>query len=79
MVNDVMKDLQGSIEKAIDAFRRDLTKVRTGRANVAILDGSAPGAMLLIAPEGRIVFANQQAEKLLGYDMLTLCTMQVEA
>jgi ribosome recycling factor len=39
MVNDVMKDLQGSIEKAIDAFRRDLTKVRTGRANVAILDG----------------------------------------
>ena len=39
MVNDVMKDLQGSIEKALDAFRRDLTKVRTGRANVAILDG----------------------------------------
>ena len=39
MVSDVMKDLQGSLEKAIDAFRRDLTKVRTGRANVAILDG----------------------------------------
>jgi ribosome recycling factor len=39
MVNDVMKDLQGSIEKALEAFRRDLTKVRTGRANVAILDG----------------------------------------
>jgi ribosome recycling factor len=39
MVSDVMKDLQGSIEKALEAFRRDLTKVRTGRANVAILDG----------------------------------------
>ena len=39
MVSDVIKDLQGSIEKALEAFRRDLTKVRTGRANVAILDG----------------------------------------
>src|SRR3989337_3052181 len=39
MVSDVMKDLQGSLEKAIEGFRRDLTKVRTGRANVAILDG----------------------------------------
>src|SRR4051794_15238444 len=39
MVNDVIKDLQGSLEKAIDAFKRDLGKVRTGRANLAVLDG----------------------------------------
>jgi ribosome recycling factor len=39
MVSDVLKDLQGSLEKGIDLFRRDLAKVRTGRANVAILDG----------------------------------------
>jgi ribosome recycling factor len=39
MVNDVIKDLQGALDKAIDAFKRDLTKVRTGRANLAILDG----------------------------------------
>jgi ribosome recycling factor len=39
MVNDVLKDLQGSLEKGIDLFRRELAKVRTGRANVAILDG----------------------------------------
>ena len=39
MVNDVLKDLQGNIEKALEAFRRDLAKVRTGRANLAILDG----------------------------------------
>ncbi len=39
MVNDVLKDLQGSFDKAIDAFRRDLGKVRTGRANLSILDG----------------------------------------
>ena len=39
MVNDVMKDLQASLEKGIELFRRDLAKVRTGRANLAILDG----------------------------------------
>ncbi len=39
MVSDVMKDLQASLEKGIDLFRRDLAKVRTGRANLAILDG----------------------------------------
>jgi len=39
MVNDVIKDLQASLDKGIDAFKRDLSKVRTGRANLAILDG----------------------------------------
>ncbi len=38
MVNDVMKELQAHLEKGIEAFKRDLTKIRTGRANVAILD-----------------------------------------
>jgi ribosome recycling factor len=39
MVSDVLKDLQGSLEKGIEGFKRDLAKVRTGRANLAILDG----------------------------------------
>ncbi len=39
MVNDVLKDLQAGFEKAIDSFKRDLAKVRTGRANIAMLDG----------------------------------------
>jgi ribosome recycling factor len=39
MMNDVLKDLQASLEKGIEAFKRDLGKVRTGRANLAILDG----------------------------------------
>jgi ribosome recycling factor len=34
-----MKDLQANLDKGIEAFKRDLTKVRTGRANLAILDG----------------------------------------
>jgi ribosome recycling factor len=39
MVSDVLKDLQASLEKGIESFKRDLAKVRTGRANLAILDG----------------------------------------
>jgi len=39
MLNDVMKELQENLDKGIEAFKRDLSKVRTGRANLAILDG----------------------------------------
>ena len=39
MVNDVLADLEQNLHKAIDALKRDLQKVRTGRANLAILDG----------------------------------------
>jgi ribosome recycling factor len=39
MVNDVVKDLNDSMDKAMEAFKRDLGKVRTGRANIAMLDG----------------------------------------
>jgi len=35
----VIKDLQAALDKGIDAFKRDLGKVRTGRANLGILDG----------------------------------------
>jgi ribosome recycling factor len=39
MVDDVLKELEGSLTKAIETFKKDMTKIRTGRANVAILDG----------------------------------------
>jgi len=39
MVNDIIKSLQGDLDKGIDAFKRDLAKVRTGRASLGILDG----------------------------------------
>ena len=39
MVNDVVKDLEGSFTKAIESFKKELSKVRTGRANVSLLDG----------------------------------------
>jgi ribosome recycling factor len=39
MINDVLKDLQAGLEKATESLKKDLAKVRTGRANVSILDG----------------------------------------
>jgi len=39
MVNDVIKDLSESVDGALDAVKRELSKVRTGRANLSILDG----------------------------------------
>lgn len=39
MVNDVLKDLETHLTKAADALKRELAKVRTGRASLAILDG----------------------------------------
>jgi ribosome recycling factor len=38
MLEDVLKELRTGIEKAIEALRRDLAKVRTGRAHAGMLD-----------------------------------------
>src|SRR3954468_5067444 len=39
MLDEVFKELRAGIEKAIEALRRDLAKVRTGRAHAGMLDG----------------------------------------
>lgn len=39
MVDDILSDAEDGMKKAVEAFKRDLTKVRTGRANLALLDG----------------------------------------
>ena len=39
MINDISKDAESGMQKAVDAFKRDLTKIRTGRANTSMLDG----------------------------------------
>lgn len=38
MLEDVIKELRDGIDKAIDSLRRDLAKVRTGRAHAGMLD-----------------------------------------
>ena len=38
-VRDVLDDCSSGMDQAIDNFQRELNKVRTGRANLAVLDG----------------------------------------
>jgi ribosome recycling factor len=38
MIADLKSRTRGGMDKAVEALRRDLSKVRTGRASVAILD-----------------------------------------
>ena len=39
MVEDVLSETETGMKKAIDAFNHELAKVRTGRANLSLLDG----------------------------------------
>lgn len=39
IAEDVISDLKGRVDKTLDDLRRELTKLRTGRANPAILEG----------------------------------------
>ncbi|KTD36125.1 ribosome recycling factor [Legionella nautarum] len=38
MINDIKQDAEKRMKKAVESLRNDLTKVRTGRANVGLLD-----------------------------------------
>jgi ribosome recycling factor len=39
MINDITADADEGMKKAVDSFKRDLQKIRTGRANTSMLDG----------------------------------------
>jgi ribosome recycling factor len=38
MINDIVTDSEDGMKKAVDSFKRDLQKIRTGRANTSMLD-----------------------------------------
>jgi len=39
MVNDVLDELKGDMAKTVERLKAELSRVRTGRANLALLDG----------------------------------------
>ena len=39
MINDVQAELSSSLSKAHEALKRELTKLRAGRASANLLDG----------------------------------------
>ena len=38
MYDDVLSDAKGGMSKAVDSLKKELTKVRTGRASISLLD-----------------------------------------
>ena len=39
MSNEILEAMIDKMEKSIEAYRRELTKVRTGRASLSLVDG----------------------------------------
>ncbi|MBI4962609.1 MAG: ribosome recycling factor [Desulfomonile tiedjei] len=39
MIDDLHKEMKDSMEKSIEALQKDLKRIRTGRASLALLDG----------------------------------------
>ena len=58
MLDDIHKDLAVAISKAHDALRRDLTKLRAGRANPNLLDGIKVDYYGAITPLGQMAHIN---------------------
>ena len=65
MIDDIYADLENSMKKAVEALRREFSRVRTGKATPALLDGirvnyygaSTPLNQVanLAAPDGRLL------------------------
>ncbi len=39
MVSEILEELEGGFRRVVDSLHRDLSRIRTGRANLSILDG----------------------------------------
>jgi ribosome recycling factor len=39
VVDDILQECEAGMKRAMEAFQRDLSRVRTGRANLSLLDG----------------------------------------
>src|SRR5690242_12647093 len=65
MVDDVLSEFKGKVDATLDHLRRELSKIRTGRANVNMLEGvrvdyyGAPtplnGVASISVPEARLI------------------------
>ena len=76
MVNDIVKDLEGGIGKAQESLKKELAKVRTGRANLALLDGvrvdyyGTPTPLNQVAscstPDARLIVIKPWEKKMCG-------------
>lgn len=64
-MNEIISEMRDKMAKSIDAYRRELTKIRTGRASLSIFDGikvTSYGALMPLSqvasitiPENRLI------------------------
>ncbi|MFN7954639.1 MAG: ribosome recycling factor [bacterium] len=76
MENDLLRDVKEKMDKAVQSFAKDLTKIRTGRAHISLLDGikvQAYGSPMplnqvasLSAPEPRLIAIQPWDKSLMG-------------
>lgn len=68
MIEEILKDMQENMEKSLEAMRKEMSSIRTGRASIAVLDGIKVdyfGSKLplnqvatLSIPESRLIIIN---------------------
>ncbi len=76
MLDELYMEMEEKTEKTFEAFKRDLSKVRTGRASAAILDGvrvnyyNVPTPLnqtaTISVPEPRMILVNPYEKNMLG-------------
>jgi ribosome recycling factor len=76
MVDEVLKDLRSQMEATIESLKRDLNRIRTGRANPALLDAvmvsyyGTPTPLIKLAsvsaPEGGLLVVQPYDQTALG-------------
>ncbi|PID77593.1 MAG: ribosome recycling factor [Deltaproteobacteria bacterium] len=75
-MSEVILEMSGKMEKSVESFRQELSKIRTGRASLSILDGisvDAYGSMMpvnqvgtLTIPESRMIAIQPWDPQLIG-------------
>lgn len=78
MIEDVIKDLRSQMDATIDSLRRDLNRIRTGRANPALLDGIVVDYYGTSTPLNKLASVNAPEGSLLVvqvYDLSALGTI----
>lgn len=53
-MSEILMEMDDKIEKSIEAFRHELSKVRTGRASLALLDGISVNAYGSLMPLNQV-------------------------
>jgi len=54
LMNEILIEMDDKIEKSIEAFRHELSKVRTGRASLALLEGISVNAYGSLMPLNQV-------------------------